>query len=131
MYLTESLTYGGRTSKMVGVIPANTNMANKRVIGYVAGTTIRDTVIGRKGTQFRGHEFHYSELADLSNKPKFAFQLQKGAGISDGYDGIQVGQTLASYSNVHPLSYPNLAANFAESCAKLRGRTTHSTRAHQ
>ncbi len=128
MYLTESLTYGGRTSKMAGVIPANTNMMNKRVIGYVAGTTIRDTVIGGKGTRFRGHEFHYSELTDLSNKPKFAFQLQKGAGISDGYDGIQVGQTLASYSHVHPLSYPNLAANFAESCAKLRDRTAHSTR---
>jgi cobyrinic acid a,c-diamide synthase len=116
---------------MAGVIPANTNMVNKRVIGYVAGTTIRDTVIGRKGTRFRGHEFHYSELTDLSTKLEFAFQLQKGAGISDGFDGIQVGQTLASYSHVHPLSYPNLAANFAESCAKLKDRTTHSMRAPQ
>jgi Ni-sirohydrochlorin a,c-diamide synthase len=128
MYLTESLTYSGRTSRMVGVIPANTNMVNKRVIGYVAGTTVRDNVIGHKGTSFRGHEFHYSELTDLGHKPKFAFQLQKGAGISDGCDGVQVGQTLASYTHFHPLSYPNLAANFAQSCAKLTGRTAHSKR---
>ena len=128
MYLTEALTYGGRTSKMAGVIPANTNMVNKRVIGYVAGTTIRDTVIGCKGTRFRGHEFHYSELTDLSINVKFAFDLQKGRGISDGCDGVQVGQTLASYAHVHPLSYPNLAANFTESCAKFKDRITHSTR---
>jgi cobyrinic acid a,c-diamide synthase len=128
MYLTESLTYGGRTSKMVGIIPANTNMINKRVIGYIEGTTLRDTVIGCKGTQFRGHEFHYSELTDLSAKPKFAFKLQKGAGIADGYDGIQIGQTLASYCHFHPLSYPDLPANFARSCEKFRERTTRSKR---
>jgi Ni-sirohydrochlorin a,c-diamide synthase len=128
MYLTESLTYDGRKSRMVGVIPANANMINKRVIGYVAGTTVRDNVIGLKGTKFRGHEFHYSELTDLGSKPKFAFQLQKGVGISDGYDGVQVGQTLASFTHFHPLSYPDLAANFARSCAKFTDRTTHSKR---
>ncbi|MGZ4864691.1 MAG: Ni-sirohydrochlorin a,c-diamide synthase [Halobacteriota archaeon] len=119
MYLTESLTYGGRRSKMVGVIPANADMANKRVIGYVAGTTVCNNVIGQKGTKFRGHEFHYSELTDLGNKPQFAFQLQKGTGISDGRDGVQVGGTLASFTHLHPLSYPNLATNFARSCAKF------------
>jgi len=128
MYLTESLTYGGRSSRMVGVIPANANMKKKRVIGYVAGTTVRDNVIGRKGTKFRGHEFHYSELTDLGSKPKFAFQLQKGAGISDGCDGVQVGQTLASFTHFHPLSYPDLAAHFARSCAKFTDQTAHSKR---
>ncbi|MDD1725845.1 MAG: Ni-sirohydrochlorin a,c-diamide synthase [Euryarchaeota archaeon] len=126
MYLTESLTYGGRSSKMVGVIPANADMANKRVIGYVTGTTVRDNVIGQKGTKFRGHEFHYSELTDLGNKPQFAFQLQKGTGISDGRDGVQVGQALASFTHFHPLSYPNLATTFARSCAKFSDRTVHS-----
>jgi Ni-sirohydrochlorin a,c-diamide synthase len=127
MYLTESLTYGGRTSKMVGVIPANANMVNKRVIGYVEGTTVRNNIIGRTGTKFRGHEFHYSELNDL-NKPKFAFKLQKGAGIADGCDGVQVGQTLASYTHFHPLSYTGLATHFARSCAKFKDQTAHSKR---
>ncbi|MGZ8897172.1 MAG: hypothetical protein ACXW1Q_02480, partial [Halobacteriota archaeon] len=60
--------------------------------------------------------------------PKFAFQLQKGAGISDGCDGVQVGQTLASFTHLHPLSYPDLAAHFARSCAKFTDRTAHSKR---
>jgi cobyrinic acid a,c-diamide synthase len=128
MYLTEALECDGRTAKMVGVIPAKTNMIRKRVIGYVAGTTIRDTVIGRKGTQFRGHEFHYSELTDLSGELKFAFKLQKGKGITDGYDGIQVANALASYCHVHPLSYPDLTATFVHSCAKFKDRRARSTR---
>ena len=127
MYLTESLEYNGRTSKMVGVIPAKTNMIHKRVIGYVAGTTIRDTIIGRKGTRFRGHEFHYSELTDLSDKLEFAFKLQKGTGILDGCDGIQVEKALASYSHVHPLSYPGLSATFVHSCAEFKDQKAHST----
>jgi cobyrinic acid a,c-diamide synthase len=128
MYLTESLEYDGQTSKMVGVIPAKTNMIHKRVIGYVAGTTIHDTIIGRKGTKFRGHEFHYSELTDLSGKLEFAFKLQKGAGITDGCDGIQVEKTLASYTHVHPLSYPDFPATFVHSCAEFKDQKAHSTR---
>ena len=128
MYLTESLEYEGRTTKMVGIIPARTNMIHKRVIGYVAGTTMHDTIIGRKGTQFRGHEFHYSELTDLSSKLRFAFKLQKGTGVLDGCDGIQVENTLASYCHFHPLSYPGLAATFVDSCAAFKDQKAHSTR---
>ena len=127
MYLSESLTYGRQTSRMAGVIPANTNMVENRVIGYVSGTTVRDTAIGQKGTQFRGHEFHYSTLTETSRKLTFAFALQKGKGISGGCDGIQVQQTLASYTHIHPLSFPNLAHNFTQSCAKFRDQTIHST----
>jgi cobyrinic acid a,c-diamide synthase len=127
MYLTESVTYGGRTSRMTGVIPANTDMIEKRVIGYVSGTTVRDTIIGRRGTQFRGHEFHYSALTETSSKLTFAFELQKGIGIAGGCDGIQVQHTLASYTHVHPLSYPNLAYNFAQSCAKFKDQTIRNT----
>jgi Ni-sirohydrochlorin a,c-diamide synthase len=123
MYLTESLTYGGQTSRMAGVIPASTTMVKDRVIGYVSGTTIRDTVIGPKGTQFRGHEFHYSTLTETGRKLTFAFALQKGRGISGGCDGIQVQRTLASYTHIHPLSYPNLAHNFTQSCAKFKDQT--------
>jgi len=127
MYLTESLTYDGRTSKMAGLIPAHAAMANKRVIGYVVGTTIRNTIIGPKGTRFRGHEFHYSEITSLSDSLPFAFKLEKGKGISRKCDGIQVHNTLASYSHLHPLSYPALAANFIASCRAFREQTTRNT----
>ncbi|HYA32687.1 MAG TPA: Ni-sirohydrochlorin a,c-diamide synthase [Candidatus Bathyarchaeia archaeon] len=127
MYLTESLENAGKTTKMVGVVPAKTNMIHKRVIGYVEGTTVRDTIIGQKGTRFRGHEFHYSELTDLSSKLDFAFKLQKGTGISEGRDGIQVQKTLASYCHVHPLSYPGLATAFIRSCTTFKDQRARST----
>jgi len=127
MYLTESITYDGKTSKMAGLIPANATMVNKRVIGYVVGSTIRNTIIGPKGTRFRGHEFHYSEITNLTDSLPFAFKLEKGKGISHGCDGIQVHNTLASYSHLHPLSYPALVANFIKSCTDFREQTPRST----
>jgi cobyrinic acid a,c-diamide synthase len=110
-----------------GLIPAHSTMANKRVIGYVVGTTIRNTIIGPRGTRFRGHEFHYSEITNLTDSLPFAFKLEKGKGVSHKCDGIQVHNTLASYSHLHPLSYPALVANFIESCTDFREQTTRNT----
>ncbi len=127
MYLTESLTYKGKRSRMVGVIPASAKMVDKRVIGYVVGQTIRDTILGPHGTHFRGHEFHYSDVQGLADTLQFAFKLKKGIGIADGYDGIQLCKTLASYTHVHPLSYPRLTTYLARSCETFRDQTPRST----
>ncbi len=128
MYLTESLSYKGERSKMAGVIPASATMVDKRVIGYVVGQTVRDTILGPRGTRFRGHEFHYSDVTNLADTLQFAFKLKKGVGIAGGYDGIQLNKTLASYVHVHPLSYPRLTTHLAHSCESFRDRTPHSTR---
>lgn len=127
MYLTESLTYKGERSRMVGVIPASATMAARRVIGYVVGQTVRDTILGPRGTHFRGHEFHYSDLTGLADTLQFAFKLKKGVGIADGYDGIRLDGTLASYAHVHPLSYPRLTTCLAHSCENFRDQTPRST----
>ncbi len=127
MYLTESLTYKAERSRMVGVIPASTRMVDKRVIGYVVGQTVRDTILGPRGTHFRGHEFHYSDVTDFADTLQFAFKLKKGVGVADGYDGIQLDETLASYAHVHPLSYPRLTTCLAHSCENFRDQTPRST----
>ncbi len=127
MYLTESLSYKGERSKMVGAIPASAAMVDRRVIGYVTGQTVRDTILGPRGTHFRGHEFHYSDVTGLPDTRKFAFKLTKGVGIADGYDGVQMNGTIASYVHVHPLSYPRLTTHLAQSCENFRDRTPRST----
>ncbi len=128
MYLTESLAYKGERSRMAGVLPASAAMLDKRVIGYVVGRTVRDTILGPRGTHFRGHEFHYSDVTGLADTLRFAFKLKKGVGIANGYDGVQLHKTLASYAHVHPVSYPHLTAHLARSCQTFRDRTPHSTR---
>ncbi|HXY86941.1 MAG TPA: Ni-sirohydrochlorin a,c-diamide synthase [Candidatus Acidoferrales bacterium] len=125
MYLTESLAFNSKFFKMVGVVPALADVTYKRTIGYTVGRTISDTIIGPKGTEFRGHEFHYSEVKEVSADLTFALKLERGKGISNGYDGIKVRNTLASYSHLHPLSYPNLASNFIKSCVKFKNEKEH------
>ncbi|MGZ4932078.1 MAG: Ni-sirohydrochlorin a,c-diamide synthase [Halobacteriota archaeon] len=127
MYLTESLTYKGERSRMVGAIPASAAMVDKRVIGYVTGQTVRDTILGPRGIRFRGHEFHYSDVTGLDDTLQFAFKLKKGIGIADGYDGIHLRGTLASYAHVHPLSFPRLTTHLAHSCEDFRDQTPRST----
>ncbi|MGZ4917385.1 MAG: Ni-sirohydrochlorin a,c-diamide synthase [Halobacteriota archaeon] len=127
MYLTESLAYKGERTKMVGVIPASATMVDKRVIGYVVGQTVRDTILGPRGTKFRGHEFHYSSISDLAETLQFAFKLKKGVGIADGYDGVQLHNTVASYAHVHPLSYPQLTSHLTRACESFMDQTPRST----
>jgi cobyrinic acid a,c-diamide synthase len=127
MYLTESLAYNGKAFKMVGIIPALADVIYKRIIGYTVGKMISNTIIGPKGTAFRGHEFHYSEVKVLNENLTFAFKLERGRGISNGYDGIKIRNTLASYSHLHPLSYPNLPTNFVKSCSNFKDRNAHKT----
>jgi len=127
MYLTESLAFNSKFFKMVGVVPALADVTYKRTIGYTVGRTISDTIIGPKGTEFRGHEFHYSEVKEVSEDLTFALKLERGKGISNGYDGIKVRNTLASYSHLHPLSYPNLPSNFIKSCVKFKDEKEHKS----
>ncbi len=125
MYLTESLAYNSKIFNMVGIVPALADVTYRRTIGYTVGRIISDTIIGPKGTEFRGHEFHYSEVKEVNEDLTFALKLERGKGISNGYDGIKIRNTLASYSHLHPLSYPNLPANFVKSCVKFKDKNAH------
>ncbi len=64
MYLAGSIRgQDGKDYPMAGLLPVNTRMRkNKKALGYVEVTLREDSLWGRKGGKFRGHEFHYSEL---------------------------------------------------------------------
>lgn len=110
----------GGTFKMVGAIPGKTLMGHKRVVSYNVGSFVRDTVIGKAGTSFIGHEFHHSEILDLPEHTTFAIRLERGTGIKGELDGILVNNTLAAYAHLHAVSYSGFASSFVDfCCAKL------------
>ena len=128
MYLTEKLTTGVKgkgtyhmadmpesTHQMVGALPGHTLMGHTRVVSYNIGTLEMDTVIGKSGNSFKGHEFHHSEIVDLPSDAKFAIKLSRGVGIIDGWDGLTVNNTIGSYAHLHGVSYREFAESFVES----------------
>jgi cobyrinic acid a,c-diamide synthase len=68
---------------------------------------------------FRGHEFHYSDV-DLDRDTRFAYTLSRGVGISNNLDGAVVGNTLGSYTHLHPVASAGMFRHFVGLCRQKR-----------
>ena len=104
MYLSRSITWQGRTARMVGAIPGDTVMHARPVgRGYVQ---LQETAampwggVGGAGGTVPGHEFHHSSLENLGPGVAFAYQVERGHGIDGRHDGVLVHQVLASYAHL-------------------------------
>ena len=104
MYLSRSVTWQGRTARMVGAIPGDTVMHARPVgRGYVQ---LQETAampwggVGGAGGTVRGHEFHHSSLENLDPGVAFAYRVDRGHGIDGRHDGVLVHQVLASYAHL-------------------------------
>jgi cobyrinic acid a,c-diamide synthase len=102
MALSETLTdTDGRTHRMAGVLPADVRMCERyQALDHVALRARNDVLTADAGTTVRGHEFHYSE-ADVASDATFAFDVERGDGITDEKDGLTEYRTLGTYAHVH------------------------------
>ena len=105
MYLARSLSWQGRTCRMVGAIPGDVTMHERPVgRGYVrlrptaqhpwpaACSGVDDNVLA--------HEFHYSSLDNLAPEVQFAYRVERGHGVDGRHDGLIHRNLLASYAHL-------------------------------
>ena len=98
MVLARSLESENGKRKMAGVLDIDVIFTNKlQALGYVRGEIIKPNPFFRES--FRGHEFHYS-YAVSDGDTRFAFKTD-GKGITNGFDGALVYNTLAGYTHIH------------------------------
>jgi Ni-sirohydrochlorin a,c-diamide synthase len=125
MYLTERMTLmkgwqgsaADQSVAMCGVFAGETRMPARRVVSYVEGTSAAGSPVGN--ASFRGHEFHYSDVV-LDRDTRFAYQLSRGVGIRDNYDGAVVSNTLGSYTHLHPVASAGMFRHFVGLCREKR-----------
>lgn len=111
MYLARGISWNGMTREMVGGIPCDIIMHEKpKGHGYIKLETTGKSWLG-KNTEIRGHEFHYSEVANLGDVD-FAYRVLRGRGVDGEQDGIVYKNTLASYAHLHSLSTSEWAEQF-------------------
>ena len=105
MALSETLTtVEGDEHDMAGILPADVQMHDRyRALDHVQLRARSGTLTAPSGERLRGHEFHYSS-ADVAGDASFAFEVERGDGISDGLDGLTEHRTLGTYAHVHPES---------------------------
>lgn len=123
MYLMEGLRdFSGREYAMTGVLPGVAKMNEKlQMVGYVTAELRENTILGRKGTQFRGHEFHFSsECGGEEACPRaFTFtRLRNGAAYPAGF---VKGNVVGSYLHLHFAGCPDAAEHFVEACRNYHG----------
>lgn len=113
MYLARELVdLTGQAWPMVGVFPGCSLMNQKRrALGYVeVGGLAGNFLLPEKET-CRGHEFHWSEMKQISATPMYRKLPQGGTG------GEGFANCLASYFHLHFLSNPGMARRFVLACA--------------
>ena len=105
MALSESLTTAdGDTHGMAGVLPADVRLHDRyQALDHVELRPDGDTLTADAGGRLRGHEFHYSS-ADPATDARFAFDVERGDGITGDRDGLTEYRTLGTYCHVHPES---------------------------
>jgi cobyrinic acid a,c-diamide synthase len=74
------------------------------------------------GTELKGHEFHYTDVAGGLTGVTTAYQVEKGKGCVGDRDGIVHGNTLASYLHLHALGCPEWARGLLRAAVAFRDR---------
>ena len=126
MYLMrEMVDFSGQVYPMLGIVPGRVVM-NRRLqtVGYVTAEMLRDTVLGRKGTVLRGHEFHFSSECEPETPELYprAFAFRKARRPEAREAGFARGNILGSYLHLHFAGCPEAAAHFVAVCEIWRRR---------
>lgn len=112
MYLTRSISgYNGekKVRRMAGLVDADTVMTPRLTLNYTQADC-DGPVFGK--AHLHGHEFHYSEIRDVSKDSRFAYTMKKGRGIIDRKDGFVIGEAgLAAYTHLHFATKNNMLAD--------------------
>lgn len=135
-------TLEGRFWPMAGVLPFGVRMLPRRkALGYTGVYFRKDCILGPKGTVVRGHEFHYSEVCELTGRkgeffikqplsPKesqnsidLVYELaQSKSSETSRFEGYSTRSLLASYVHQHWGSNPKVAGFFVRSAQKVKNQ---------
>ncbi len=120
MYLCGSLADpDGHVFSMAGVLPAKALMKGRRIaLGYAEARALHDGPLLVAGDRARGHEFHWSSLAEPFPGEAAAYELEDGR-----REGYRQGNLLASYVHLHFASNTRLAGRFVAACGAGRARS--------
>jgi cobyrinic acid a,c-diamide synthase len=104
------------SSDFVGVFPVRARMLpRRRALGYRQVDSVTYSVILAAGESARGHEFHYSEIADMPAHIGRCYRVTR-QGMELGGEGFMNRNCLASYIHLHFGSNPGIAPTFVAAC---------------
>ncbi|MBW2738695.1 MAG: cobyrinate a,c-diamide synthase [Deltaproteobacteria bacterium] len=111
MYLGEELVLNNKSYQMAGVLPVVFGLSKKpKGHGYTIISVERENKYFKKGSEIRGHEFHYSYVLEWrGNDKNLVFNMKRGEGFINKKDGVCYKNVLATYTHIHALGTPSWA----------------------
>lgn len=115
MVLTEAIVDAdGKRYPMAGLLPGWAAMQPRLTLGYRTLRALADNWLWRSGEEMRGHEFHYSTWCNRAPSLPYLYEIQPSAyQPAPQLEGAWQGNLIASYTHLHFLTRPELAARFA------------------
>ena len=125
MYLCRSLSWHGKSCRMVGSIGADVVMQERpQGRGYVQvqERAQHPWLAQQKPTLVKAHEFHYSRLDNLPDNLRFAYDVQRGHGVDGQHDGLIYRNLLANYTHLRDSEGNHWVAKFIDFVARCKQR---------
>ncbi|WP_190600242.1 cobyrinate a,c-diamide synthase [Candidatus Vesicomyidisocius sp. SY067_SCS001] len=121
MYLTNSITNNKETYSMIGIIDADSYMMSKPIgRGYVELEPTDEHCWSGVSKHIYAHEFHYSKLKNINSNTRYAFNVLRGVGVSNKFDGIMKYNLLASYTHLHNVASNEWVIQFVDFINKVK-----------
>ena len=122
MYLGRELVMNENTYPMAGVLPISYGFSKRpQGHGYTSIAVEGNNPYFKIGSQYRGHEFHYSRVLTWAGREsELVFKMNRGAGIWNGRDGACYKNVLATYTHLHALGAPGWATAIVRAALNYR-----------
>jgi len=129
VWLGRSLRIGTTTHPMTGVLPLDFVFHRRpQGHGYTELEATADNPYFDEGEVVRGHEFHYTALADPPPASlRAGFRVRRGIGFGGAIDGIRHRQVLATYSHLHADGAPRWAPGVVRAAARYASERRDAT----
>lgn len=121
IYLTRGMedSQGAPLADFAGIFPVRAHMLPKRkALGYRQVECLNTSILGPAGEIARGHEFHYSEIGEMSVDVARTYRVTRQGAVL-GQEGYCLANCLASYVHLHFGSNPRLATSLVAACREF------------
>ncbi len=121
MALCRAIVWEGERFPMAGVLPFDVEVLSApQGHGYTELLVDRNNPFFPEGTRLRGHEFHYSRIANPAVQPATACLVERGTGCFPKRDAIIQNRVWASYTHLHALASPQWATSLVRLARRRR-----------
>lgn len=121
MYLSREVIFEGATYPMADVFPVTAKVFPRpQGHGYMTSVVATSNPFYLRESVLSGHEFHYSRCLGLERCPEFVFRIERGQGMTSGWDGVLRRNCLAGYMHTHALGNPDWACNFVHAAERYK-----------